>query len=47
MTSLTGQPTGASRHFLIGGDLPIVRLGHGATRYPVLACGVSHATTTR
>ena len=34
MTSITRQPARASGNFLIGGDLPVVRLGYGAMQIP-------------
>ena len=34
MTSITDQPAHASSNFLIGGDLPVVRLGYGAMQIP-------------
>jgi pyridoxine 4-dehydrogenase len=34
MTSITKHPARASGEFLIGGDLPVVRLGYGAMQIP-------------
>jgi pyridoxine 4-dehydrogenase len=34
VTSITSQPAHASGNFLIGGDLPVVRLGYGAMQIP-------------